>query len=43
MHTPDPRGGLVAIAKLEKAREAEVLMMEELEHHAADIDNKEVG
>ena len=28
---------------VEKAREAEVLMPKEMEHHAADMDNKEIG
>ena len=43
MHTPDPGGVAVAIAGVDKAREAEVLMLEELEHQAADTENKKVG
>ena len=41
MHTPDP-GGVDAIAGVEKEREAEVLMLEALEHQVADTDSKEV-
>ena len=43
MCTPAPEGEVVAIAGVEKAREEEVLMLEELEHQAMDMDNKEVG
>ena len=35
-----PEGVVVAIAGVEKAREVEVLMLEELEHWAADMDNR---
>ena len=34
---------MAAVAGVEKAREEEVLMLEELEHQAMDTDNKEVG
>ena len=34
---------MVAVAGVEKAREEEVLMLEELEHQAVNTDNEEVG
>ena len=43
MHTPAPEGVAIAVAGVEKAREAGVLMLEELEHQAMDTDNKGVG
>ena len=43
MHTPAAGGVVAAIAGVDKAREAGVLMLEELEHQAVDTDNKEVG
>ena len=43
MHTPTPEGAVVVVAGVEKAREEEVLMLEDLEHQATDTDNKEVG
>ena len=36
-------GVVVVVVGVEKAREAEVLMLEELEHQVADTNNKEVG
>ena len=43
MHTPAPEGVVVTIVGVEKEREEEVLMLEELEHQAMNMDNKEVG
>ena len=43
VHTPAPQGVVAAVARVEKAREVEVLMLEEMEHQAMDMDNKEVG
>ena len=43
MHTPAPEGAMVAVAGVEREREVEVLMLEELEHQATDTDNNEVG
>ena len=43
MHTPTPEGAAAIVAGVKKEREAEVLMLEELEHQATDTDNKEVG
>ena len=40
MHTSAPEGAVAAVAGVEKAREAEVLMLEEMEYQAMD---KEVG
>ena len=42
MHTPTPEGAVAIVVGVEKAREAEVLMLKELEHQAMDNDNKEV-
>ena len=42
MHTPALEGAVDAVVGVEKAREAEVLMLEELENQAMDTDNKEV-
>ena len=43
MHTPS-LGGVVAIVPgVDKVRESGVLMIEGLEHQAADTDNKEAG
>ena len=36
-------GAVGVVAGVEKARELEVQMLEELEHQAMDKDNKEVG
>ena len=41
MHTPAPEEVVVAIVGVEKAREAEVLMLEKLEHQVVDTDNKD--
>ena len=43
MHALAPERVVVVVAGVEKAREEEVLMLEELEHQAVDRDNKEVG
>ena len=43
VHTPAPKGAVAAVVGVEKAREVEVLMLEELEHLVVDMDNKEVG
>ena len=43
MHPPALEGAVNIVARVEKAREAEVLMLEELEHQAVDTDNKGVG
>ena len=43
MHLPTLEGPMIIVAGVEKEREAEVLMLEELEHQAADTDNKGVG
>ena len=43
MHTPSPKGVVAAVAGVEKVREVEVIILEELEHQAVDIDNKVVG
>ena len=43
MHMPDPEGVVVVVAGVEKEREEEVLVLEELEHQAVNTDNKEVG
>ena len=43
IHTPAPEGAVATVAGVEKAREEEMLMLEELEHQAVDTDNKEVG
>ena len=43
MHPPVLEGVVTAIVGVEKAREAEVLMLEELEHQNADMNNKGVG
>ena len=42
MHTPDPKGEVVVVAEVEKAREARVLMLEGFEHQNMDKDRKEV-
>ena len=42
VHTLVPEGVVVAIARVEKEREEEVLIMEVLEHHDVDTDKKEV-
>ena len=34
---------MVVVARVEKEREEAVLMLEELEHQAMEMDNKEVG
>ena len=43
MHPPSLEGVVTDVARVEKAREVEVLMLEELEHQAVDMDNKGVG
>ena len=43
MQTLAPWGLVVVVVGVEKAREVEVLMLEELEHWAADKDNGQVG
>ena len=43
MHTHAPEGAVAVVTGVEKAREGEVLMLEELEHQAVDTDNKVVG
>ena len=42
VHTLAPEGVVPTIAGVDKAREAEVLMLEELEHQDVDMENKEV-